>query len=217
LRMEREQNRERIREAGIIVILRARDSEGLAEAVEAILAGGLGVIEVTMNTPGALETIARVRRQFGDRVLFGAGTVLDPETAREAILAGADFIVAPVLNPGTIEVCRSRSKVVIPGCFTPTEILTAWRLGADFVKVFPAEIGGPAYIRSVLAPLPQVALVPTGGVTVETIGAYFRAGAAAVALGSSLVSQEILDRRDFSQLTERSLRFREEAARARHV
>lgn len=213
--MEREEASRRIRETGVIAVIRASRPEALSEAVEAILTGGLGVIEVTMNTPGALDTIAEVKSRFKDEVLFGAGTVLDPETARDAILAGADFIVSPALNPGTIEMCKTHGRVAIPGCFTPTEILSAWERGADFVKVFPADVGGPSYIKAVRAPLPRIPLVPTGGVDLETIGAYLKAGASAAAVGSCLVSQEILDKRNFQMLTERARRFREEIARAR--
>ena len=213
--MERQEAKRRIREAGVIAIIRASGSVPLMEAVEAIRAGGLEVIEVTLNTPGALDVIAEVKTRFQDQVLFGAGTVLDPETAREAILAGADFIVAPALNPGTIEVCRTNARVVVPGCLTPTEILTAWQMGADFIKVFPADVGGPSYIKAVRAPLSQVPLIPTGGVDLENMGAYFKAGAAAVAVGGCLMSQKILDNRDFRTLTERARRFREAVARAR--
>ena len=213
--MKKEKQKEIIREAGVIAIIRAKTSGDLVEAAEAIKDGGLGVIEVTMTTPNALSVIAEATQRFGDEVLFGAGTVLDPETARAAILSGAEFIVSPTLNPKTIEVCRRYSKVVIPGCFTPTEILTAWEMGADFAKVFPADVGGPSYIKAILAPLPQVALIPTGGVTVETTGPFLKAGAAAVAAGSSLVSQKILDEKDFSLLTERARSFHEEVVKAR--
>lgn len=213
--MQREKQKEIICETGVIAIIRATTSGDLIEAAEAIRDGGLGVIEVTMTTPNALNVIAEATKRFGDEVLFGAGTVLDPETARAAILAGAQFIVSPTLNPRTIEVCRRYAKTVVPGCLTPTEILTAWEMGADFVKVFPADVGGPPYIKAVLAPLPQVALIPTGGVTVETTGPFLKAGAVAVAAGSSLVSQKVLDERDFPLLTERARRFRDEIAKAR--
>ncbi|MCK4790309.1 MAG: bifunctional 4-hydroxy-2-oxoglutarate aldolase/2-dehydro-3-deoxy-phosphogluconate aldolase [Anaerolineales bacterium] len=213
--MEREKQNEMIREAGVIAIIRARTSEILIEAAEAINTGGLNIIEVTMTTPDALNVIKKASEHFGDQVLFGAGTVLDPETARAAILAEARFIVSPNLNMKTIEVCRRYSITVVPGCLTPTEILTSWEMGADFVKVFPADVGGPAYIKAVLAPMPQIALIPTGGVTVETIGPFLKAGAAAVATGSSLVSQKILDEKNFSLLTERAKRMREEVIKAR--
>jgi 2-dehydro-3-deoxyphosphogluconate aldolase/(4S)-4-hydroxy-2-oxoglutarate aldolase len=206
---------EMIQENGVIAIIRAQRFGELIDAAEAIHAGGLSVIEVTMTTPNALSVITEARKRFRDEVLFGAGTVLDAETARSAILAGAEFIVAPTLNPLTVELCRRYSKVIIPGCLTPTEILKAWELGANFVKVFPADLGGPSYIKAILAPLPQVLLIPTGGVTPETTGAFLKAGAAAVAAGSSLVSQDILDRKDFKLLSERAKLFREEVVKAR--
>ncbi len=213
--MEKEKQITMIREAGVIAIMRAKTSDDLIEAAEAVNAGGLNIIEVTMTTPDALNVIARATEHFGDRVLFGAGSVLDPETARAAILAGAQFIVSPTLNIKTIEICRRYSRTVVAGCFTPTEILTAWEHGADFVKVFPADVGGPAYIKAVLAPLPQVALIPTGGVNLETIGPFLKAGAVAVAAGSSLVSQEILNEKNFPLLTERAKNMCQEVVKAR--
>lgn len=213
--MEKEKQITMIREAGVIAIMRAKTSDDLIEAAEAVNAGGLNIIEVTMTTPDALSVIARATEHFGDRVLFGAGSVLDPETARAAILAGAQFIVSPTLNIKTIEICRRYSRTVVAGCFTPTEILTAWEHGADFVKVFPADVGGPAYIKAVLAPLPQVALIPTGGVNLETIGPFLKAGAVAVAAGSSLVSQEILNEKNFPLLTERAKNMCQEVVKAR--
>jgi len=213
--VEREQAKRRIREAGVIAILRAGASDPLLEAVQALRDGGLAVVEVTLNTPGALDLIARVKARFRDEILFGAGTVLDPDAARGAIRAGADFIVAPTLDPGTVETCRVHDRAVVPGCFTPTEILAAWRMGADFIKLFPADVGGPAYLRAVRAPLSEIPLIPTGGVDLDNMGAYFRAGAAAVAVGSCLAGRDILERRDFRTLSERARRFREEAARSR--
>lgn len=213
--MEKEKQIAMIRKTGIVAIIRAQSSGNLIEAAEAIRAGGLNIIEVTMTTPDALNVIAKAGQHFGDEVLFGAGTVLDPQTAHAAILAGAQFIVAPTLNLKTIELCRRYSKTVIPGCLTPSEILTAWEMGADFVKVFPADVGGPAYIKAVLAPLPQIALIPTGGVTVETIGPFLKAGAAAVAAGSSLVSQKALSEKNFDLLTERAKSMRAEVMKVR--
>jgi 2-dehydro-3-deoxyphosphogluconate aldolase/(4S)-4-hydroxy-2-oxoglutarate aldolase len=213
--MDREKQIAMIRQTGVIAIIRAQSSGNLIEAAEAILAGGLNIIEVTMTTPDALKVIAKAAQHFGDEVLFGAGTVLDPQTAHAAILAGAQFIVAPTLNLNTIGLCRRYSKTVIPGCFTPSEILTAWETGADFVKVFPADIGGPAYIKAVLAPLPHIALIPTGGVNVETIGPFLKAGAAAVAVGSSLVSRKVLAEKNYDLLTERAKSMRSEVMKVR--
>ena len=213
--MDKETQIAMIRDTGVIAIMRANTSEDLIEAARAVNAGGLNIIEVTMTTPDALKVISSAVGQFEERVLFGAGSVLDPETARAAILAGAQFIVSPTLNLSTINICRRYSRPVIAGCFTPTEILTAWEHGADFVKVFPADVGGPAYIKAVLAPLPQVALIPTGGVNLETIGPFIKAGAVAVAAGSSLVSQEILNEKNFLLLTERAKSMRQEVAKVR--
>ncbi|MER3545760.1 MAG: 2-dehydro-3-deoxyphosphogluconate aldolase [Chloroflexota bacterium] len=196
-----------ISESGVIAIVRFDRSEELVEVARAVRAGGVRAIEFTMTTPNALDIIAQAVREFGDEVLLGAGTVLDPETARAAILAGAEFIVAPTLNPRVIEVAHRYSKTVIPGAFTPTEILTAWECGADFVKVFPAEFGGPAYIKAVRAPLPQVRLIPVGGVSLETVGDFIRAGCAAVAVGSHLVKKSAIAARNFNELTELARQF----------
>ena len=171
-----------------------------------------------MTTPGALAVIeqAVARYQHADQeVLFGAGTVLDAESARAAILAGAQFIVAPSFNPALVEICRRYSVPVMPGAYTPTEIVTAWECGADMVKVFPAGVGGLAFIKALRAPLPQIELVPVGGVKVENTADFVRAGAAAVGVGSALINQKLLDSQDFGTLTERARRFIEEVARGR--
>jgi 2-dehydro-3-deoxyphosphogluconate aldolase/(4S)-4-hydroxy-2-oxoglutarate aldolase len=164
-----------------------------------------------MTTPDALGVIAKARSRFGDAVLFGTGSVLDPETARSAILAGAQFIVCPTLNISTIALCRRYSVPVMPGAFTPTEILTAWEHGADVVKVFPTSVGGPAYIKAVKAPLPQVRVAAVGGVNLSNTADFFRAGCAAVGVGGELVSQDLLDKKDFAAITERARAFRQEA------
>lgn len=194
----------RILDAGVVAIVRLDSAGQLGEVARAIKAGGADVIEFTMTTPGALEIIAAASSEFGDQVLLGAGTVLDAETARAAILAGARFIVSPTLNGATVDLCHRYSAVAVPGAFTPTEILTAWEWGADLVKVFPAGVGGPGYIKDVLAPLPQVRLVPTGGVSVENAADFIKAGAAAVAVGSSLVNKDLVAAGDFKTLTEKA-------------
>jgi 2-dehydro-3-deoxyphosphogluconate aldolase/(4S)-4-hydroxy-2-oxoglutarate aldolase len=191
-----------IEASGVIAIVRFDRSEDLVQVARAVRAGGVRAIEFTMTTPNALDIIEQSAREFGQDVLLGAGTVLDPETARAAILAGAQFIVAPTLNPQVIETCRRYSKAVIPGAFTPTEILTAWECGADFVKVFPAEFGGPEYLKAVRAPLPQVKLIPVGGVTLENTGAFIKAGASAVAVGGNLVKKSAIAAKRFDELTE---------------
>lgn len=213
--MQKEEQIRLISESGVIAIVRFDRSEELVEVARAIRAGGVRAIEFTMTTPNALDIIAQAVREFGDEVLLGAGTVLDPETARAAILAGAEFIVAPTLNPRVIEVAHRYSKTVIPGAFTPTEILTAWECGADFVKVFPAEFGGPAYIKAVRAPLPQIRLIPVGGVSLETVEDFIRAGCAAVAVGSNLVKKSAIAARNFTELTELARQFVEAVQRAR--
>jgi 2-dehydro-3-deoxyphosphogluconate aldolase/(4S)-4-hydroxy-2-oxoglutarate aldolase len=192
----------RIEQGGVIAIVRFDRSEDLVRVARAVQAGGVRAIEFTLTTPNALPIIEQSVREFGNDVLLGAGTVLDAETARAAILAGAEFIVAPTLNPAVIEMCRRYSKVVIPGAFTPTEILAAWECGADFVKVFPAEFGGPAYFKAVLAPLPQVKLIPVGGVSLETVGDFIKAGAVAVAVGSNLVKKSAIAAKRFDELTD---------------
>jgi 2-dehydro-3-deoxyphosphogluconate aldolase/(4S)-4-hydroxy-2-oxoglutarate aldolase len=206
---------ELIRETGVIAIMRAKSSGQLLQAADAIREGGLRVIEVTMTTPGALSIIEQAVSKYGEDVLFGAGTVLDAESARAAILAGAQFVVSPSYKPALVEICRRYSVPVMPGAYTPTEILTAWEGGADMVKVFPASVGGPGLIKALKAPLPQVELVPVGGVNLDTAADFIRAGAAAVGVGSALINQTLLESRDFVALTERARRFVEQVARGR--
>ena len=213
--MNKQEKIQLIQKSGIIAIMRTRSSDQLVAAAQAIRLGGVRVIEVTMNTPGALEVIAAASQQLGRDVLFGAGTVLDVKTARAAIQAGADFIVAPTLNLEVVELCHQLDLPVMPGCFTPTEMLTAWEAGADFVKLFPAEVGGPAMVKAVLAPLPQLKIVPVGGVDLTTAAAYLRSGAAALGVGSSLINQKILETADFQELTRRAAAFIEEVRKAR--
>jgi len=204
-----------IRQTGIIAIMRTRSSDQLIAAAEAIRQGGVQVIEVTMNTPGALEVIAAASKRFGRDVLFGAGTVLDPDTARVAIQAGAEFIVSPTLNLEVIELCNRLNIPVMPGCFTPTEMLAAWEAGADFVKLFPAEVGGPAMVKAILAPLPQLQIVPVGGVDLNSAAAFLRSGAVALGVGSSLINQKLLESANFPELTERATAFIDEVRKAR--
>lgn len=195
-------------ENGIIAILRAQKSEKLLQAMEALRAGGVNAMEVTLTTPDALAVITQAREQFGDAVLVGAGTVLDPESARAAILAGAQFIVTPTLKLETIALCRRYGVPVMPGAYTPTEILTAWEAGADIVKLFPAEIGGAPYLKAVKAPLPQIRIAPTGGVDEHTAAYFLKAGASALGVGSALVNQKLMDANDFATITERAGRLR---------
>jgi len=203
-------------DCGLIAVVRAKSSEQLAEVVDAIKEGGVNIIEITMTTPNALKVIEDTANRYGDEVLTGVGSVLDGETARLAILAGAEYVVGPVLNMGVIEICKRYSKIVIPGAFTPTEIITAWTAGADVVKVFPASVGGPAYFKAILAPLPQVKLSPTDGVDLNTAGDFIKAGACVLGVGSALVEKKALAEGNFDRLTELARKFREtvDAARA---
>lgn len=213
--MQRDQALELIRRTGVIAILRAERTDRLLQAAEAIRAGGVQAIEVSLTTPGALEVITEATRRAGDDLLFGAGTVLDAETARAAILAGAQFVVAPTLDPATIALCRRYSIPAIPGAYTPTEVLAAWQAGADLVKVFPASVGGPDWIRALKGPLPQVQLVPVGGVTLSNAGAFIRAGAAALGVGSALAAPRLIEQGDFATLTARAQAFADAIAEAR--
>lgn len=181
---------QQVESTGLVAIIRAQSSEELVQVVGALRRGGLRCIEVTMTTPNALDVIRTARREIGDEAAIGVGTVLDPETARSAILAGAQFVVAPIVDLATIEMCRRYSVPVVPGAFTPTEIVRAWQAGADFVKVFPTGSVGPQYIRDLRGPLPQIKMIPTGGVQLDNLAEFVKAGAAALAAGSALVRSE---------------------------
>ena len=200
---------------GVIAVIRADSSSQLLDAAKAMAEGGLTAMEVTMTTPNALEVIRSVVKELGDRVLMGVGTVLDDVTARLAILAGAEYVVTPVLRPDVIALCRRYSKPIVCGAVTPTEALNAHEAGADFVKLFPADTLGPTYIKALKAPLPQLQIIPTGGVTTKTAGDFIKAGCAAVAAGSSLISKEVLAKKDWKTLTETSRQFVEAVAAAR--
>lgn len=184
----------------IIAVVRSPDSEKLVDVARALLDGGVPVMEITFTVPNALQVIADVRKALGDKVLLGAGTVLDPETARSAILAGAEFVVSPTVNTDVIRLCHRYDRAVLPGAFTPTEILTAWDHGADIVKVFPADVGGPNYFKSVKGPLPQVRMMPTGGVTLDTAANFLKAGACCLGLGSALVDKRSIETRNFDHI-----------------
>ena len=202
-------------ETGVIAIMRAKSSEQLIAAADAIKKGGVRAIEVTMTTPGALGVIAAAKTRYGSDVVFGAGTVLDPESGRAAILAGADFIVGPSLNVELIRLCNRYGIPVVPGCYTPTEILTGWEAGAALVKLFPASVGGPDLIKAILAPLPQVRIVPVGGVDRTTAAAFIKSGAVALGVGSDLVNQKLLDAGDMDELTRRAAAYIEEVRKGR--
>lgn len=211
--MTKSQIIQRLLDPGIIAIIRADSSEQLVEAAASLLEGGVPAMEVTMTTPNALEVIAAVTHKFGEAILMGVGSVIDSKTVYAAVAAGAEFIVTPVTKPTVIAAANDLDKPIASGAFTPTECLLAHESGADFVKLFPADIGGPAYIKSILAPLPMLRIVPTGGVTPETAAAFLQAGSTALGAGSSLVSKEILQKRDWAELTKRARTF-VEAVRA---
>jgi 2-dehydro-3-deoxyphosphogluconate aldolase / (4S)-4-hydroxy-2-oxoglutarate aldolase len=188
----------------VIAVIRMSDAEKLAKVVEAVKAGGVKAIEITMTTPFALEIIATMAKKKAPDVLVGAGTVLDPETAVQAIHAGADFIVSPVTNPAMITVCRRYDTLVAPGAFSPTEILTAWQSGADIVKVFPATSVGPKYFKDILGPLPYVRLMPTGGVSLENARDFIAGGACCVAIGTALLDKKAIEAGDWDLLTRKA-------------
>lgn len=206
----------RLLETGVIPVVRAASAGEALAAVAAIEAGGLPVLEITMTVPGAIGVIEAVARRYGDAVLVGAGTVLDPDTARDCVAAGARFIVSPAVNVRTIEWCRAADVPVMPGALTPTEVLTAWQAGADVVKVFPCDsAGGAAHIKALKGPFPQIPLIPTGGVTLATVADYIRAGAAAVGVGSNLVDTKAIAAEHAGRVTEAARQYVEAVRQAR--
>ena len=203
-------------EGGVIPVIRAKSADEALKVVEAIRKGGINTIEITMTVPGALGVMERLAREGGDEILLGAGSVLDPETARASILAGAEFIVGPCLNLELVRLCKRYSKIIIPGAMTPTEILSAWEMGADIVKVFPAgQLGGPSYIKTLKGPLPQILLNPSGGVSLDNAGEFIKAGASVISVGSTLVDKKAVAEGKFEVITRKAEQFLEEAKRAR--
>ena len=200
---------------GVVAIIRADNSEQLIDASRALIDGGVSGIEITMTTPNALKVIADVCRVFGDKVLAGVGSVLDVKTAQAALDAGAKYVVTPVLKPDVIAFCKSANVPICSGSYTPTEAQTSYELGADFVKIFPADGLGPKYIQAIRGPLPHLKIVPTGGVDVNTAGDFIKAGCVAVAAGSSLVSKDILKNKDWAKLTDLAAQFIAAVAKAR--
>jgi 2-dehydro-3-deoxyphosphogluconate aldolase/(4S)-4-hydroxy-2-oxoglutarate aldolase len=193
---------QQVLECGIVAVVRSQDSQQLVEAVRALADGGVAIAEITMTVPGALDVVRQVKQALGDQVLLGAGTILDSETARAALLAGAEFIVSPTVNLDVIQLCRRYDKLVMPGAFTPTEILAAWEAGADIVKVFPADVVGPAFFKAVSGPLPQIRLMPTGGVDLKTAANFLKAGACCLGVGGQLVEPEAVAKRDIARIRE---------------
>ena len=204
----------KVRSEKVIALIRADSPDGLLDCAKALAAGGLTSIELTMTTPGAIGMLERAVAEMPD-FLYGLGTVLDAETARAGILAGAKFVVTPAFRPDVITMCRRYSVPVFSGALTPTEILNTWDAGADAVKVFPADSFGPAYIKAVKAPLPQVEMVPTGGVNEKNVGEFLKAGAFAVAAGSSLVDGKAFKEKNWAAITEKAKAFAAAVAAAK--
>ncbi len=203
-------------DTGLVTIVRATSPEEALKVVEAIRAAGVSTVEITMTVPGALKVLESLASQLGDKVLLGAGTVLDPETARLAILAGAEYLISPTLNVKVIEMTRRYGKVSIPAGLTPTEILAAWEAGADFVKVFPCgNMGGADYIKALKAPLPQIEMIPTGGVTLANAADFLRAGAAAIAVGGEIVDKKAVKEKRWEVITANARAFAEVVAKTR--
>ena len=196
----------RIERERIVAVIRLEAADKLRAVIDALGAGGVRVFEVTMTVPRAIDLIGQLARELKEDVLIGAGTVLDKGTACDAIRAGAKFVVGPVFRRDVIEACHSRGVTAIPGCFSPTEIVDAWDAGADIVKVFPSTSLGPAFIKDVRAPLPQVKLMPTGGVSIDNAADWLRAGAVAVGVGSALVDPAAVKAGDFAEITRRAER-----------
>ncbi len=214
--MTKEEIMSAIARIGIVPIVRTDSSEGAVKAIEAIYRGGIRAAEITMTVPGAIKALEKLADQFGDQIALGAGTVLDPETARACMLAGAQFFVTPALKLSTIEMAQRYSKAIMPGALTPTEVLTAWEAGADAVKIFPCgNVGGAKYIKALKAPLPHIEMVPTGGVNLETCGDFLKAGACAVGVGSELIDAATIRSGKFEVFEERARQFTAAIAKAR--
>src|SRR5258708_2282794 len=205
-----------ILDIGVVAVVRTSSAESAVRAIEAVYAGGIRAAEITMTVPGAIKALEKLADAFGDELVLGAGTVLDPETARICMLGGAQFFVTPALNLKTIEMAKRYSKIIMPGALTPTEVVTAWEAGADFVKVFPCgALGGAKYIKALKAPLPHIEMVPTGGVSLENTADFLRAGAAAVAVGAELIDAKTIGEGRYEVFEERARLFLAEVAKAR--
>jgi 2-dehydro-3-deoxyphosphogluconate aldolase / (4S)-4-hydroxy-2-oxoglutarate aldolase len=208
--MKKESILSAIREIGIVPVVRTPSAESALRAIEAIYEGGIRAAEVTMTVPGAVKVLEQLADKFGDRMVLGAGTVLDPETCRICMLAGAEFFVTPALNLKTIEMAQRYSKPICPGALTPTEVLAAWQGGADIVKVFPCDnVGGAKYIKALKGPFPQIEMIPTGGVNLDTAADFLKAGSAAVAVGSELIDAQTIKEGRYEVFSERSRQFLE--------
>jgi len=213
--MDRIQLLNKIFESGAVAVIRMADSAKLMKVAEAIYEGGVSAIEITMTTPNALVVIEEIAKKMGDTLQIGVGSVLDSETARLAINAGAEYVVSPVFKKEIVETAHRYDKAAMPGCFTPTEILTAWEAGADVIKVFPADILGMPFFKAVLAPMPQIRVMPTGGVNLDNAGEWLKAGACAVGIGSALLDKKAIADGDFAKLTENARRMCKSIAAAK--
>jgi len=207
--MSREDDMRRVLDCGIVAVVRSAESAPLVDVCRALADGGVDVAEITFTVPDALDVLKAARKALGDRMLLGAGTVLDPETARAAFLAGAEYIVSPSLDLEVIAMARRYGKLVMPGCFTPTEITKAWQAGADIIKVFPAEVVGPAFFKAVRGPLPQVRMMPTGGVDLNTAASFLEAGACCLGIGSQLIDPKAVSSRKFELISEKAAKYRD--------
>ncbi len=205
-----------ITEIGIVPVVRTTSADAAIKSIEAIYRGGVRAAEITMTVPGAIKALEKVADQFGDKIMLGAGTVLDPETARICMLAGAQFFVTPSLRLSTIEMVKRYSKVICCGALTPTEVVTAWEAGSDVVKIFPANsVGGPKYIKALKGPLPHIEMIPTGGVNLETAGEFLKAGACAVAVGGELVDGKLIAEGRYDTIEDRARQFMAAVGKAR--
>jgi len=204
--MSRKETIQKISALGVVAVIRLQDAKKLFKVVEAIKQGGVKVIEITMTVPNAVGLIQELSSSISSDVLLGAGTVTDPKTAEQVMKAGAQFVVSPILNTEVIKLCNSSDIACMPGCYTPTEIFTAWNAGADVVKVFPATSLGPKYFKDLQGPFPQIKMMPTGGVTIENVGEWIAAGAVAVGIGSDLLDKKAIDEERYEVLTERASR-----------
>jgi len=201
---------------GLIPVIRVSSAQEAMDVSDALKGGGVSFIEITMSVQGAMDVIKELAQKYKEEIIMGAGTVLDPETGRAALLAGAQFIVSPTLNLELIQLAHRYGAVVIPGAMTPTEILTAWNAGADLVKVFPAaQLGGPEYLKALRGPLPQILLVPTGGVNLQNAGAFIKAGATALGVGGELVDKKVLQEKQFQIISENARAFLKKIREAR--
>lgn len=215
-RMTQKETLAQITGIGLVPVVRTESAESAILAIEAIYRGGVRVAEITMTVPGAVRALEKIANEFGDKIVLGAGTVLDPETARICMLAGAEFLVTPSLKLATIEIAKRYSKVICPGALTPTEVLTAWEAGADIVKIFPCgNVGGPKYIKALKGPFAQIEMIPTGGVNLETAGEFLKAGACAVAVGGELVDARHIKEGRYDLIEEKARQYLAAIAKAR--